>query len=114
MEGAVTIWPVALRRNAMDFPGQADPALHKERLMTSGRDSAAYIARVMPNLRLPPAERDELCVCRERLEQYVKVLAGTENTNGKEIGALGYRMAEVLAECVGIISRFQDRRPLGQ
>ena len=86
----------------------------RRRSWTSGRASAAYIVRIKPNLRLPPAERDELCDCRERLEQYVKVLAGTENTNGKEIGALGYRMAEVLAECVGIISRFQDRRPLGQ
>jgi hypothetical protein len=28
----------------MDFPGQIDPVLHKEKLLTSGRDSAAYLA----------------------------------------------------------------------
>ncbi len=38
----------------MGCPGLADPALHKERLMTSGRDSAAYIAGVMQKLGLPP------------------------------------------------------------
>ena len=38
----------------MDFPGQADPAQQKERLMTGGRDSAAYIAAAMQNPRLAP------------------------------------------------------------
>jgi hypothetical protein len=44
-------------------------------------------------------------------EQHVKVLAEAEATDGEEIGSLAERMADVLAECVGIIHRVQDRPP---
>jgi hypothetical protein len=96
----------------MDFPGQIDPVLQKEKLLTSGRDSAAYLAGVMQNLALTGSERAELRACCDQLEQYVRVLALT--TKADEISSIGYRMAEILAECVGIISRMQDRFPPGQ
>ena len=97
----------------MDFHDQVDPVLQKEKLLISGRDSAAYIAGMMQNLKLTGSERAELHACRDQLEQYVRVLALTKATKGEEIGSLGYRMAEVLAECVDIIRRMQDRLPPG-
>jgi hypothetical protein len=93
----------------MDFHDQVDPVLQKEKLLISGRDSAAYIAGVMQNLKLTGSERAELCACCDQLEQHVRVLALT--TKADDIGSLGYRMAEVLAECVDIIRRMQDRPP---
>jgi hypothetical protein len=95
----------------MDFPGQADLTQQKERLMVGGRDSAAYVAGAMQNPRLTRSQRAALRACRDQLENYIRVLALTDATNSKEIGALGYRMAEVLAECMGIISRRQERPP---
>jgi hypothetical protein len=95
----------------MDFPGQIDPVLQKEKLLISGRHSAAAIAAIMQISGFTPAERDELRVCRDRLEQHVKVRAEAEATDGEEIGSLAERMADVLAECAGIIHRVQDRPP---
>jgi hypothetical protein len=51
----------------MDFPGQIDPVLQKEKLLTSGRDSAAYLAGVMQNLALTGSERAELRACCDQL-----------------------------------------------
>ena len=95
----------------MDFHDQVDPVLQKENLLISGRDSAAYIAGMMQNLKLTGSERAELRACRDQLEQHVRVLALT--TTADDIGSLGYQMAEVLAECVDIIHPIQDRLPPG-
>ena len=95
----------------MDFNGKVDPVLQKEKLLLSGRRSAAAIAAIMQISGFTPAERDELRVCRDRLEQYVKALAETEAMDGEEIGSLAAQMAEILAECVDIIRRAQDRPP---